>query len=129
MRRISIESVKDGDILAKDLFSSSGVVLMSEGTKLKKDYVPRLLELGVGQIFIADKEAEDNKFGTVIEEEVTAQFGDMVRTTIEKYTYTSTDELKEIVKVADEIISDILNEPETEVESNGESQRFVLIQR
>ena len=39
MRRILVESINDGDILAKDLFSSSGVVLMSEGTKLKKDYV------------------------------------------------------------------------------------------
>ena len=112
MRRILVESINDGDILAKDLFSSSGVVLMSEGTRLKKEYVPRLLELGVGQIFIADKENEENHFGIVIEEEVMAQFGEMVRTTIEKYTYTSTDELKEIVKVADEIISDILNEPE-----------------
>lgn len=110
MRRILVESVKDGDILAKDLFSSSGVVLMSEGTRLKKDYVPRLKDLGIGQIYIVEN--AENTSGSVIEEEVKAQCGEMVRTTIEKYSYATTDELKEIVKVADEIISDILNETE-----------------
>lgn len=111
MRRILVESIKDGDILAKDLFSSSGVVLMSEGTRLKKEYVPRLLDLGVGQVYIREG-IKENISGSVIEEEVKAQCGEMVRCTIEKYTYAATDELKEIVKVADEIITDILNEPE-----------------
>ncbi len=112
MRKILVESIKDGDILARDLFSSSGVVLMSEGTRLKKDYVPRLLELGVRQVYIAEKENEEKNSGSVIEDEVKAQCGEMVRNTIEKYTYAATDELKEMVKVADEIITDILNEPE-----------------
>lgn len=112
MRRILVESIKDGDILARDLFSSSGVVLMSEGTRLKKEYVPRLLELGVRQVYIIEKENKEDKAGSVIEEEVKAQCGEMVRNTIEKYTYAATDELKEIVKVADEIITDLLNEPE-----------------
>ncbi len=112
MRKILVESIKDGDILARDLFSSSGVVLMSEGTKLKKDYVPRLLELGVGQVYIAEKGSGEKNSGSVIEDEVKAQCGEMVRNTIEKYTYAATDELKEMVKVADEIITDILNEPE-----------------
>jgi len=111
VRRILVESIKDGDILAKDLFSSSGVVLMSEGTRLKKEYVPRLLDLGVGQVYIREG-IKENISGSVIEEEVKAQCGEMVRCTIEKYTYAATDELKEIVKVADEIITDILNEPE-----------------
>ncbi len=112
MRRILVESIKDGDILARDLFSSSGVVLMSEGTRLKRDYVPRLLELGVGQVYIVENENKEKKAGNVIEEEVKAQCGEMVRNTIEKYTYAANDELKEIVKVADEIITDLLNEPE-----------------
>ncbi len=113
MRRILVESVKDGDILAKDLFSSSGVVLMSEGTRLKKEYITRLSELGVEQIYIVESDTVDKKESrSVIEEEVKAQCSETVRNTIEKYTYAEHDELKEIVKVADEIITDILSEPE-----------------
>ena len=113
MRRISIASVKDGDILAKDLFSSSGVVLMSEGTRLKKEYISRLLELGVKQVCIADDEKKEETVSScsLIEEEIKEQCGEMVRNTIEKYTYAAHDELKEIVKVADEIIEELLSDP------------------
>ena len=113
MRRISIKDVKDGDILAKDLFSSSGVVLMSEGTRLKQEYIVRLLELGVKQVWIVDngKKEDASLSSSLVEEEIKEQCGEMVRNTIEKYTYTANDELKEIVKVADEIIEEVLNEP------------------
>lgn len=113
MRRISIESVKDGDILAKDLFSSSGVVLMSEGTRLKKEYIVRLLELGVRQVCITEDERTEENLSScrLVEEEIKEQCGEMVRNTIEKYTYAAHDELKEIVKVADEIIEELLSDP------------------
>lgn len=112
MRKILVDDIKDGDILAKDLFSSSGVVLMSEGTRLKKEYIARLSELGVKQIYIVDDCTENIVTGSIVEEEVKAQCGEMVRDTIQKYTYAENDELKEIVKVADEIITDLLNQPE-----------------
>ena len=56
MRRIAVTDIKDGNILAKDIFSSSGVVLMSEGTNLKKEYISRLLELHIEHIYIRAKE-------------------------------------------------------------------------
>lgn len=113
MRRIKVEALKDGDILAKDLFSSSGVVLMSEGTRIKKEYIARLEELGIEQVYIADEiSKEEGNTGNVIEEEVKKQCGEIVRHTIQKYTYAERDELKEIVKVADEIMTDLLNQPE-----------------
>jgi len=113
LRRISIASVKDGDVLAKDLFSSSGVVLMSEGTRLKKEYIVRLLELGVKQVcIVGDEKKEDTSSScSLVEEEIKEQCGEMVRNTIEKYTYAANDELKEIVKVADEIIEELLDDP------------------
>jgi len=113
VRRIKVEAIKDGDILAKDLFSSSGVVLMSEGTRIKKEYIARLEELGIEQVYIADEVSkEEGNTGNVIEEEVKKQCGEIVRHTIQKYTYAERDELKEIVKVADEIMTDLLNQPE-----------------
>ena len=112
MRRIRVADIRDGDILGRDLFSSSGVVLMSEGTGLKKEYIARLVELGVEQVYVAEEKGEEKASATVIEEEVKAQCGEQVRTTIQKYTYAEKDELKEIIKVADEIMTDLLNQPE-----------------
>lgn len=111
MRRISVEVIKDGDVLARDIFSSSGVVLMTEGTRLKKEYIPRLLELHINTVFIYEKALGEQTTEDIIEEEIRKQCGESVRKTILKYTYAERDELKEIVKVADEIMSDILNQP------------------
>ena len=113
MRRIKVEFIKDGDILAKDLFTSSGVVLMAEGTNLKQEYIARLRELGIVQVYVKDAEKDTDCLpGNLIEDEVKAQCGEVVRCAIQKYTYAASDELKEMVKVADEIMTDILSQPE-----------------
>lgn len=111
MRRISVETIKDGDILARDIYSSSGVILMSEGARLKKEYIPRLLELRIDTVFIYDELIEDNITEDISEEEIKKQCEESVKNTIQKYTYAEKDELKEIIKVADEIISDIMSQP------------------
>ena len=112
MRRILIEAIRDGDVLAKDVFSSSGVVLMSGGTKLKREYIPRLSELHIKSIFIREGAEEKDSMEDITEEEIKMQCGETVRNTIQKYTYADRDELKEMIKVADEIMADILSQPD-----------------
>lgn len=112
MRRISIEAIQDGDILAKDIFNLSGVVLMSEGTRLKREYIPRMSELHIVNVFIYEETEKKEEAAVITEEEIKNQCEETVRNTIQKYTYAENDELKEIVKVADEIMSDILSQPD-----------------
>lgn len=111
MRKISVEAIKEGDILAKDIYSSSGVVLMAEGSRLKEEYIPRLLDLHIDMIFIDEETIRENVAEDISEEEIKKQCEESVKNTIQKYTYAEKDELKEIVKVADEIMSDILSQP------------------
>lgn len=110
MRRISVSAIQDGDILARDIYSSSGVILMSEGSKLKKEYGLRLADLHVESIFIYD-DIQQTETGNIIEEEIKRQCGEAVRDAILKYTSAENDELKEMVKIADDIMKDILSEP------------------
>lgn len=111
MRRISVEAIKDGDVLARDIFSSSGVVLMSEGSKLKKEYISRLLDLHIDMVYIFEELGEETIAEDINEEEIKKQCEESVKNTIQRYTYADKDELKEISKVADEIMSDILSQP------------------
>ena len=41
MKRIAVKDLVGGEILAKDLFTSSYTVLMARGTVLKKEYIER----------------------------------------------------------------------------------------
>lgn len=112
MRRIPIDSIQDGDVLARDIFSSTGVSLMSEGTILKKKYISRLADLHIDNIFIKESMDEPDLItGIIIEEELREQCELTIKNTLEKYSYAEGDELKKIVKVANEIMTNILNEP------------------
>lgn len=112
MRRIPIDSIQDGDVLARDIYSSSGVSLMSEGTVLKKKYISRLSDLHIDNIFIKENGEEKDLIAAIIkEEELREQCEDTIKNTLEKYSYAEGDELKKIVTVANEIMTNILREP------------------
>ena len=39
MRSVSVNVLKGNEIIAKDIISESGIILMSEGTVVKKEYI------------------------------------------------------------------------------------------
>lgn len=112
MKRVLVENIQDGDVLARDVFSSVGVVLMSEGTILKKEYGRRLADLHILDVYVKDDEDVTQVPMESTEEELKRQCGDTVRETIKRYTYSANDELKEIIHVADNIMTDIMSKPE-----------------
>src|SRR5690606_8776987 len=59
MRRILIEHIQDGMILARSLVASDGTVLLQAGVTLRAKFIPRLRELGYTSIYIQEKGLED----------------------------------------------------------------------
>lgn len=112
MRGVKVESIKGSEILAKDIISDSGIILMSEGTRIKLEYKKKLLELGITNIFIKDEIAEGIKVDELTEIKIKEHCENTVKETIEKYFFSDSSELEKLKLVADEIIFDILSEPE-----------------
>ena len=54
MRLVPIEHLKDGDVIAKDIISYDGGVLLRHSTRFKKAFKPRLLERNILEIYIKD---------------------------------------------------------------------------
>lgn len=50
MRRMLIDSIKGNELLARDIVSSGGIVIMATGSIVKKDYIKKLLELDIDYI-------------------------------------------------------------------------------
>ena len=67
MRSVSVNVLKGNEIIAKDIISESGIILMSEGTVVKKEYISKLIELVITNIFIKDEIAEGIKVDELIE--------------------------------------------------------------
>jgi HD-GYP domain-containing protein (c-di-GMP phosphodiesterase class II) len=112
MRIISIDSVKGNELLAKDIINSNDSVLMTAGTVIKKEYAKRLKKLNVEYIYVEDDLAQGVNLTNSLEIQIKDQCQDAIRDILLKYSYHNDSELEEIKLVADEIIYDIMKEPE-----------------
>lgn len=111
MRKVLLDAIKGHELLAKDIISDSGIVIMTAGSPVKIEYAKRLKELGYNYICVEDElsagiNEEDN-----IEEKIKEECQDIVRDIIERYTYQGYGELEEIKNIAEGIICDIINSP------------------
>ncbi len=59
MRKVLLQDVEDGMVLAKPLTGSSGNVLMGKGIALKASIVPRLAAWGVTSVMIEGEPGPD----------------------------------------------------------------------
>ncbi len=112
MRIISLDSVKGDELLAKDIIIGSDSILMAAGSIVKKEYVKRLKELHVEYIYVEDEIAKGVNLTDSLELLIKDQCQEAIREILLKYSYHNDNELQEIKKVADDIIQDIMVEPE-----------------
>lgn len=66
MKRVYLENVQEGMVLAKTIISPNGQVLLSQGTILNSKYIKHLSSLGVIFIFIQSELTEDVQPGEAI---------------------------------------------------------------
>jgi len=59
MRSIAIEDIKDGQIIAKNVYDKDGRLLLKEGTIIKKIYVKRLEDMGLPFVYVKDELLEE----------------------------------------------------------------------
>lgn len=119
IRKINVGMIKGNEILARDILSESGTILISTGTHIKKDYILRLKELGVNEIYVEDEYSQGIVEGIISERVIKIQCEETVKDIIERFSYSGTNELKEISSVAEDIILDVLESSEVMYNISG----------
>jgi HD-GYP domain-containing protein (c-di-GMP phosphodiesterase class II) len=112
MRIISLDSIKGNELLAKDIINNNDSVLMAAGTVVKREYVKRLKDLKIEYLYVEDELAQGVNLTNSLELQIKDQCKEAIRDILLKYSYHNEAELEEIKLVADEIIYDIMQEPE-----------------
>ncbi len=112
MRIISLESVKGDEVLARDLLSSGDSLLLPAGTVIRKEYEKRLKELEIEYIYIEDELSAGVDLTGSLEFQIKEQCQEAMRNILVKYSCQDERELQDIKVVADEIIYDIMKEPD-----------------
>ncbi len=112
MRRIQTEQIRGNEIVAKDIYSSSGVIIVAEGTKLKLEYKHKLLEMHIHDIFIEDEISKDIDSDEFSDEVVKDLCSTTLKNTIESFAYTTTEETVQLCDIAEGLMTSVLSKKE-----------------
>ncbi len=69
MRQLSVNRLKEGDILGRTIFTNDGRILLGKGIPLKESYIARLKDLGISIVYVDDEVSKDIIIEDVISEE------------------------------------------------------------
>lgn len=111
MRLCKVNDLTGTEILAKDAMTLEYKILLSAGTHLKPEYVEKLKELNIREVYVKEEEPDTKKV-VILKEEVEESFKSKVKSILEKHTYSHNENLMELCQTADTIITNILEEEE-----------------
>ena len=115
MKLVRLDEITGEEILARSIMTDDYKELLAEGTQLKTEYIPKLRDIGISEVFIKDNriQAEDIK---ILKEEVINKCREQVKKIISRHTFNHEDDsMVKISETADSIIENILEEEEIPV--------------
>lgn len=110
MKLKRLQELEGGEVLAREIVTSDFQVVLPEGAILRREYIERLKELGITEIYITEKAAETAKEVPILKSDIEISIKEKVRDILERHTYHHNDELIELNKAADSIIASILKD-------------------
>lgn len=109
MKICRVSQLKGGEVLARAVLTDSYQVLLGEGTRLLPEYIKKIQQLGIDEVFI---ETQDSEKMEILREETETHFKEKVRDILEHHTYSHNQELAQLAETADSLITSILEEEE-----------------
>lgn len=112
MRIKSLDSIIENEVLARDIVIGDDLVLITSGTKMKRDYIQKLRELEIQYIYVEDALAEDVKLDEELDFKIKDEYCGSVKNIIKKLSSNIDDSLDEVMAVVETVIDDILTNPD-----------------
>ncbi len=123
MKLVKTSALVGDERLARDVSTKSGVVLIPTGSILRKDYIEKLIELGVFSVWIEEKAGAGEVYGKSdlisLERLIKKDCEEQIKSTMEKFYISQSDELSEVKKIAENIISEVLSSPQVLLNITG----------
>lgn len=111
MRICKIEELKGNEVLDKAIMTQDFQILLSGGTVLKQDYIEKLKELNIEEVYIKE-DAPETEIIEILKADIEEVFKDKVKEILEKHTYQHNENLVELCNTADRIIGEIVSDKE-----------------
>lgn len=112
MRRILLKNAKENMILAKDIYSEDGKILVASGQRLTSSMIKRLKDFGVYDIYVLDDNVGVIEVEDVITKEVKEEVFNVVNSAFNAEYINIQEITPEIKELIGKIISQLLNQKE-----------------
>lgn len=112
MKLEKVKNLMGGERLAKPIILGINQMLVYEGTYLKKEYIDKLIELGIEEVYIHEGDIINEKPDVIIKEEVRSECKKKVKNVLEQHIYKDNAGLSEISKTIEKLIENILEKEE-----------------
>lgn len=109
MLRKQLHELTGDEILAKDIINRDYQTILPQGATIRKDYIARLDELGITEVFIRTDSLKTGEL-SILKSETEEAIRATVKDILERHTYHNNQELAELGEAADNIITTILEE-------------------
>lgn len=112
MKRKRVEELEGGESLAKPILLDIGTVLIYEDTILKKEYIDKLLELGIEEVYIRENKKSNGAEQATIEEQVRQEYSSKVKELLEHHVHNNNNNIGELQEVAQNIFEQVIEQKE-----------------
>lgn len=118
MRKLPLEYLRPGMVVARPIFSAEGKVLLNKGVVLKPYYIQRLRELGVPAAYVVDEKLGDLEVTDIVSDTTRIKALKIVkemmaaRQELKNSSGTSLIKPQRVQQVVDQIIDDLLEQKE-----------------
>ncbi len=111
MKLCKVSDIVGNEKLARPIMTNNYQELLATGTVLKKEYVQKILQLGITEVYIQDEKLSPEQV-EILRDEVKDEFKVKVKSVMERHIYSNNSDLEELSKTADGIITNILSRDE-----------------
>ena len=107
MKRMKLSELTGNEILAQSLMTWDYQIILPEGAVLKKEYIDKIEEMGILEVYVKEDEANEI---VILKNDIEKTIKSKVKSILERHTYQNNKELQGLTQAADEIITNILDE-------------------
>jgi HD-GYP domain-containing protein (c-di-GMP phosphodiesterase class II) len=108
MRLIPTDRLKEGIVVAKNIYRENGSVLIGKGMKLKKKYIEKIKELGISKVYVEDPMLFDIEANDIIKEETRLEGIALVKKIMDNLSFSDEIPIEKVKEKVDEIIEQLV---------------------
>jgi HD-GYP domain-containing protein (c-di-GMP phosphodiesterase class II) len=119
LRQLRLTKVRPGMILARNLLSRKGQVLLASGITLTEEYLYKLRTLHVKTLFVHDARYEDITIPEYLSQETQQRALAILSTTMERIYDKKTFAIDTISDIASDIVEELILQPSINIQLTG----------